>query len=125
VRADDIALATPETLWQIVEKQIERLTAEERAVLALASVAGMEFSAAIGGAAGIDAHEAEQRCDVLARGQFLRTTGAAEWPDGTVAGRYAFIHSLYQSVLYAGISDFERGSSEGGRSPPPSHLIRP
>ena len=25
----------------------------------------------------------------------------AEWPDGTVAGRYAFIHALYQHVLYA------------------------
>jgi predicted ATPase len=27
----------------------------------------------------------------------------AEWPDGTVAGRYAFIHALYRSVLSARI----------------------
>ena len=31
-----------------------------------------------------------------AAGQFLRAAGVAEWPDGTVAGRYAFIHALYQ-----------------------------
>ena len=107
--ADDIALGAPETLWQLVEKQVERLTPEERAVLAVASVAGAEFSIAVAAAAGIDAHEGELRCDALARrGQFLRARGVAEWPDGTVAGRYAFIHALYQSVLYAGISIGER-----------------
>ena len=107
--ADDIVLGTPETLWQVVEKQVERLTPEERAVLAVASVAGAEFSAAVTAAAGIDAHEGELRCDALARrGQFLRARGVAEWPDGTVAGRYAFIHALYQSVLYAGVSVGQR-----------------
>ena len=35
------------------------------------------------------------------RGQFLRALGVAEWPDGTVAGRYGFIHALYRHVLYA------------------------
>ncbi len=104
VPADDIALGAPQTLWQMVEKQVERLTPEERAMLAVASVAGAEFSAAVAAAAGIDAHEGERRCEALARrGQFLRATGVAEWPDGTVAGRYAFIHALYQSVLYAGV----------------------
>ena len=50
----------------------------------------------------IDAREGERRCDALARqGRWLRATGVAEWPDGTVAGRYAFVHALYQRVLYA------------------------
>ncbi len=31
---------------------------------------------------------------------FLRRRGTEEWPDGTVAARYQFIHSLYQNVLY-------------------------
>jgi predicted ATPase len=30
--------------------------------------------------------------------------GVAEWPDGTVAGRYGFIHALYRDVLYARVS---------------------
>ena len=41
----------------MVEKQVERLTADEQAMLAVASVAGAEFSAAVAAADGIDAHE--------------------------------------------------------------------
>ena len=97
----DLAVGAPETLSQMIQKQVERLTADEQAMLAVGCVAGAEFSAAVGTAGGIGAEEAERRCDALARrGQFLRAIGVAEWPDGTVAGRYAFIHSLYQHVLY-------------------------
>jgi predicted ATPase len=67
-------------------------------------VAGAEFSAAIAAVHGVEVEEAERRCEALARrGQFVRSTGLSEWPDGTVAGRYAFIHALYQNVLYARI----------------------
>ena len=104
-RAEDLAARAPQTLWQLVERQVERLTAEEQAILVAASVAGAEFSAAVLVAAGIDAQHGEQHCEALARrGQFLRSAGAAAWPDGTVAGRYAFIHVLYQQVLYARLS---------------------
>jgi DNA-binding winged helix-turn-helix (wHTH) protein/predicted ATPase len=101
-QVQDIAVAAPETLGQMVERQFDRLTADEQAMLEVASVAGAEFSVALAVAAGIDAADAERRCAALAhRGQFLRAAGVAAWPDGTVAGRYAFIHALYQSVLYA------------------------
>jgi DNA-binding winged helix-turn-helix (wHTH) protein/predicted ATPase len=101
VPVQDLVLDAPETLSQMIQKQVERLTADEQAMLAVGCVAGSEFSAAVGTAGGIGAEEAERRCDALARrGQFLRAIGVAEWPDGTVAGRYAFIHSLYQHVLY-------------------------
>jgi DNA-binding winged helix-turn-helix (wHTH) protein/tetratricopeptide (TPR) repeat protein len=100
----DLALEAPATLAQLVEKQIERLTPDEQAMLEIASVAGAEFSAAIAAAHGIDAQEAERSWQSLARrGQFVRATGVAEWPNGTVAGRYAFIHALYQHVLYGRI----------------------
>jgi predicted ATPase len=99
---DAIALEAPDTLWHLVEKQAERLTGDEQTVLAVASVAGVEFSAAALSAGGIDPHDGESRCQALARrGQFLRSAGVAEWPDGTVAERYAFVHALYQQVLYA------------------------
>jgi predicted ATPase len=109
VPVKDVAAGAPETLWQLVDKQVERLTPDERAMLAVASVVGAEFSAAVAGADGIDAQEAERRCEALARrGQFLRRAGVAEWPDGTVAGRYAFIHALYQQVLYGRVSIGDR-----------------
>jgi predicted ATPase len=105
VPVESIAAAVPETLWQMVERQIERLTPDERAVLAVASVAGAEFSAAVVTADEIDGQEGERLCAALARrGQFVRAAGVAEWPDGTAAGRYAFIHALYQQVLYASVS---------------------
>jgi DNA-binding winged helix-turn-helix (wHTH) protein/predicted ATPase len=107
--AEEIASRTPETLWQLVEKQAERLTADEQAVLAAASVAGVVFSAAVAVTPGMDPQRAELRCEALARrGQFLRAVGTAEWPDGTMAGRYAFIHALYQQVLYARVPVGER-----------------
>jgi predicted ATPase/DNA-binding winged helix-turn-helix (wHTH) protein len=107
--AADIAARAPETLWQLVEKQVERLTPEEQAVLVAASVAGAEFSAAVAVPVGIDPQRAELRCETLARhGRLIRRVGIAEWPDGTVAGRYAFIHALYQQVLYGRIPIGER-----------------
>lgn len=44
--AEDVASRVPETLWQLVERQVERLTVDEQAVLVAASAAGVEFSAA-------------------------------------------------------------------------------
>ena len=109
--AEDIAARAPETLWQLVEKQVERLTADEQSVLRAASVAGVEFSAAAVVSATIDPQLGIAVCEVLARrGQFLRAVGVAEWPDGTVAGRYAFIHALYQQVLYERVPVGERAS---------------
>jgi predicted ATPase len=105
VPVERVAAGVPDTLWQMVEKQVERLAPLEQAVLAIGSVAGAEFSAALATVDGIEARDAERCCDALARrGQFLRATGAAEWADGTVAGRYGFIHALYRNVLYARIS---------------------
>ena len=101
---EDLAVDAPATLSQMVERQIERLTPEQQTLLTVAAVAGVEFSTALAAAEGIDEEEAERRCDGLARrGQFLRSAGTVEWPDGTVAARYAFIHALYQHVLYARI----------------------
>ena len=94
----------PDNLRHMIEKQIERLSAEEQHLLEIASVAGVEFSAAalaVSDAGEEDTVEAEESCEALARqGKFIRAHGWDEWPDGTVAGRYQFIHSLYQNVLY-------------------------
>ena len=41
-----IETRVPDTLQQLIERQIERLSTEDRQMLEVASVAGMEFSAA-------------------------------------------------------------------------------
>ena len=102
---DRIASGVPHTLWQIVEKQVDRLAPEEQAMLELASVAGAEFSAALSAVDHIDPRDGERCCSELARrGQLVRALGVAEWPDGTVAGRYGFIHAIYRNVLYGRIT---------------------
>jgi len=99
---DELAVGVPENLRQLIEQKIRHLSREDQAVLEAASIAGMEFSAAaVAAGVGHPEEDVETRCDALARqGQFLRARGIAEWPDGTVAARYGFIHSLYQEVFY-------------------------
>ena len=95
-------LGTPTNLRQLIEQQIERVSPDAREVLEAASVAGADFSAAAV-AAGVEQppEAVEAWCEALARReQFLRTRAPAEWPDGTVAAHYQFLHALYQEVLY-------------------------
>jgi hypothetical protein len=93
----------PESLHHLIERQLEQLPATDRALLEAASVAGAEFSAAAVAVAVEDTEEiVEVRCDALARrGQFLRALGVTHWPDGTVTAQYAFMHTLFQEILYA------------------------
>ncbi len=92
----------PEGVRSMIEKQTERLTAAERALLEAASVAGSEFSAAaVAAALEQDVVAAEDLCEGLARRQlFLEEAGGADWPDGTVASRYRFRHDLYRGAFY-------------------------
>jgi predicted ATPase len=97
-----VKISTPTTIREMIEQQLERLNPEEQRVLEVASVAGVEFSvAAVAAGNGKTADEVEQWCAALARrGQFLQAKDMADWPDGTIATRYGFLHALYQEVAY-------------------------
>ena len=97
-----VEAGVPESLRQMIEQQLDGCSPEDQRLLEAASVEGAEFSAAAV-AAGIETMvaEVEARCAVLARrGQFVQARGVDEWPDGTVSGRYGFLHALYQQVIY-------------------------
>jgi DNA-binding winged helix-turn-helix (wHTH) protein/predicted ATPase len=102
----EIAGQIPHSVRQLVGRQLERLSPEERSVAEAASVAGVEFSAAaVAAGVGGELVAVEAQCEVLARRHLLfRPHGAAVWPDGTVATRYGFLHALYQEVLYAQVA---------------------
>ena len=87
--SDDI----PHTLQQLLLAQFDRLPAEQRQVLDVASVIGTPFTTA-SVAAGLQAAEeiAETVCEALARGQFIERRGLARWPDGTISEQYGFRH---------------------------------
>ena len=112
LRAELAALAgsVPESLRQMLEQQLDRLSPGEQRVLAVGSVAGATFSAAAV-AAGLNAEvvQVEEWCTNLARRrQWLEACGEQHWPDGTVAGGYRFTYALYQEVAYTRLTAARR-----------------
>ena len=56
-------------------------------------------------ALGTQSIQVEEHCGRLAEQQhFLRPAGMSEWPDGTRAARYGFLHALYQEFWHERVS---------------------
>jgi hypothetical protein len=84
-----IDLGAPESLRQMIEIQVERLSSEERRALEVASVAGVLFSTAVtAAAASMDVESFESLCEELScRHQMVRLADPQEFPDGTASER--------------------------------------
>ena len=97
--------SVPDSLRQLIEKQLDSLPSDAQHVLEVASVVGVEFSAAsVVAGSGLADEVIEASCEALARKQqFIRGHGLDEWPDGTLGSRYSFVHVVYHHVLYNGI----------------------
>lgn len=105
-----VRMGVPQGLRPMINAQIDRLADADREVLEAGSVVGRTFSAAVVATA-LDAGvvDVEERLGRLARrGQLVRATGEAPWPDGTVAGRYELIHSLHQQELMERVAPAKR-----------------
>lgn len=100
----------PRDLREMITRQIDHLTAEERGLLEVASAAGAEFSALlVAGAMDRNVLDVEQHCEELARtGRVVASAGVTEWPNGELSGSYAFQHALYQEVLYQRLAPARR-----------------
>src|SRR4029453_2566162 len=96
----DIESGIPENVRQLIERQIDRLSADERRVLEGASVVGMECSSvAIGAGLEEPTEWVEEHCEALVRRhQFLSPARLVQLPDGTITPRYKFSHVLYLEV---------------------------
>jgi predicted ATPase len=100
--AGSVTIQVPADVRSMIERQFDRLDPAARPILEVASVAGMEFSApSVAAGLGVDDAEVESACTALARReQLIRASGTEEWPDGTIAARFSFLHTLYREVLY-------------------------
>jgi predicted ATPase/DNA-binding winged helix-turn-helix (wHTH) protein len=110
VEIGNVEVGVPESIKQMIEKQIDHLDADKQRTLEVASVAGAEFSTFVI-AAGLaeDRDLVEDQCDELARQrQFVRHCGVQVLPNGEAISRYGFIHALYQNVLYERVSASRR-----------------
>jgi predicted ATPase len=96
----------PGSVRYLLARQRERLMSKEQWVLEAASLAGVEFSAAtVAAALETEIVQVEEHCGRLAeQQQFLRLAGISEWPDGTRAARYGFLHALYQECWHERVS---------------------
>jgi DNA-binding winged helix-turn-helix (wHTH) protein/predicted ATPase len=110
--AETSSLRVPADVRSMIERQFDRLGPTERHLLEVASVAGTEFVApAVAAGLELDAMDVESCCTGLAqREQFVEAGGVEEWPDGTIAARYAFRHALYNQVLYERIPPARRAA---------------
>jgi DNA-binding winged helix-turn-helix (wHTH) protein len=92
----------PERVAQMIELEIEGLSAEEQRILGAGSTMGIAFPVwAVSAALEEDAAGIEEACAALARRlHFVERGGQDELPDGTRSEFYVFVHGLYREVLY-------------------------
>jgi predicted ATPase len=99
---DSIYLEVPESLRQLIELQIERLSPEEQRALEIASVTGPLFTAnveALGAA--MDHERFETVCEELSRREHIvRRVGSRRSANGTISQCYEFVYALYREVFY-------------------------
>jgi predicted ATPase len=103
-------LRVPESLRQVIEERIDRLSTDDRQILEAASAEGREFSSmVIAAATGKDPLEVEEHCaELIRQSQFIHEAGTREWPDGTTTTGYEFIHALYHEVTYGRLTPGKR-----------------
>lgn len=105
-----VEAAVPDSLRAMIDRQLDRMSADDRRLLEAASVAGAEFAdALLAPALETTLEDVSRRCAALARrGSFLRSAHEETWPDATPTKRYAFIHALYADVLHEGMAPSDR-----------------
>ena len=136
VEIENVEVGVPDSIKQMIEKQLDHFDANEQRTLEAASVAGAEFSTlAVVAGLGEDRAPVEARCDELARQrQFIQDCGVQVLPNGEAVSRYGFIHVLYRNVLYERVSASrrvklhrrigEQGGSAGGGSSQRRAILR-
>src|SRR5271157_1438238 len=110
VPLEKIDLVAPKSLRQMIELQIERLSAEEQRVLEVMSLLKkFSLSVTIGSAvANLEPESLEELLEGLAnRHQVIRPAGFRDYRDGP-SSCYEVVHVLYREVLYGRIGPVRR-----------------
>src|SRR5262249_18408231 len=90
---ENVEVNVPDSIKQMIEKQVDHLDAGQQRMLEAASAAGAEFSTlAVVAALGQDRALVEAQCDELARQRhFIQEGGVQIKPNGETASRFGFI----------------------------------
>jgi len=101
VALHDIDLSVPESLREMIEAQIERLSPEEQRVLEAATLTPSRSFCVVTSAAATDVEPErfEEVCERLSRRtRLLRPAAPEESPDGRLLPVYEFAHALYREA---------------------------
>jgi predicted ATPase len=92
----------PGSVTHVIERQLDRLSDDERRIVMAASVAGDEFAVPIVAAAlEADVVQTELTCREVVRRKLLLVPGSSlTLPDGRTVPRFRFIHALYRQALH-------------------------
>jgi tetratricopeptide (TPR) repeat protein len=110
VPVEKIDLETPESLRQMIELQIDRLSKEQQRILEIASVLRkFPLSVTIGAAVSdLEPDDCEELLEGLAKQhQVIRRAGSRDYKSGA-SSAYEFVHALYRDVLYHRIGPARR-----------------
>ena len=107
-RADEVTV--PRSVLGLIDAQIARLPAEHQRLLGAASVSGVEFlHTPLADVLDVPPDSVQALLDDARRRiSWLRATGAKPVPDGRIASRHAFSHSIYRQALYERIAPAQR-----------------
>jgi DNA-binding winged helix-turn-helix (wHTH) protein/tetratricopeptide (TPR) repeat protein len=106
----EIGMVVPETLRELIELQIDRLSATQRQVLDAASVHGASFSSVVTASVlDIDAESVEEACFELARNQHIvRNADVGDVDRGAISQRFEFVHAAFRTVIYQRLAPARR-----------------
>lgn len=110
---EKVQVGVPDSIKQMIAKQIDRLGTDKQRILEIASVAGAEFPLlAVASGLEQDGTQLEAQFDELEHDrQFIQDRGLQELSNGQTVNRYGFIHALYQNVLYDRLSPSRRAQA--------------
>jgi len=97
---------TPKNLRELILQQVSHLPQSQQDAITAGCIVGRSFSVAAATAAlTMPAGDAEAvYAEVANTTDIIESRGLDEWPNGTVATRYEFKHSLYAEVLYESLA---------------------
>ena len=102
-------MAVPENLAAIIDRYIARLGDEQRSLLSVAAVCGVEFCVGtLSHAMARDDTSIAQVCDELQREGLWLVPGRTDEHDAPPEQRFSFRHALFRQVLYDRTAAFRR-----------------
>lgn len=102
----------PDTIHHLLESLLNQLSMEDRQLLQVGGVQGVDFDGAVvADALALERADVEERLQRVAQTSgLIGGGGELEYPNGTLTLRHRFVHVLYHEALYAATAPARRAA---------------